>query len=81
MRLFISNLNILTTTSHLTALFLPFGLVISAQIIRNMDTGRSAGAAFVEMEREAGKEAIGNLDNIRFMNNFIQVEETFPAMG
>jgi RNA recognition motif-containing protein len=76
MHIFISNLNNMTTASHLFTLLVPFGHVLSAKIQMNGETGRSLGSAYVEMERVAGKVAVYELDNKRFMNSYIHVEET-----
>lgn len=77
MHLLISNLNRFTTTSQIVALFVPFGLVTSAHLISNAQYGISSGSAMVEMEFTAGLSAIYELNNLRFMDRFIKVEETF----
>jgi RNA recognition motif-containing protein len=79
MRLFISNLNRFTTTSQIVSLLLPFGLVKSAHLA-NSQNGYSEGTALVEMEFNAGRSAIKELNNRQFMNCFIKVEETFAAL-
>lgn len=79
MRILISNLNRFTTTSQIINLLLPFGLVSSARIEKNAKSGYSEGVAFVEMEYKAGHIVISELHNSRFMNYYINVEETFPA--
>jgi len=79
MRLLISNLNRFTTTSHLLNLLLPFGLVSSATIVMNAQNGFSEGMALVEMEYKAGQSVVSELNNSRFMNYYISVEETIPA--
>jgi RNA recognition motif-containing protein len=79
MRLLISNLNRFTTASHLVNLLLPFGLVSSAAIVMNVQNGFSAGMALVEMEYKAGQSVVSELNNSRFMNYYISVEETIPA--
>jgi hypothetical protein len=76
MRLLISNLNRFTTTSHVVALLGPFGLVTSAMIMTNVKSGYSEGMAVVEMEFKAGHMVISELNNRRFMNYYINVEET-----
>ena len=76
MHLLISNLNRFTTASHLVNLLLPFGLVSSARIVMNAQNGYSDGVAVVEMEYIAGQIAINELNNSRFMNYYISVEET-----
>jgi RNA recognition motif-containing protein len=79
MRLLISNLNRFTTASHLVNLLLPFGLVSSARIMMNAQNGFSEGMALVEMEYKAGQIVVSELNNSRFMNCYISVEETIPA--
>jgi RNA recognition motif-containing protein len=79
MRLLISNLNRFTTASHLVNLFLPFGLVSSARIVMNAQNGFSEGMALVEMEYKAGQSVVSELNNSRFMNYYISVEETITA--
>lgn len=81
MRLFISNMNRFTTMSQVAALLLPFGIVKSVQLIINAKNGCSSGSAFVDMEFNAGKSAIKALNDLRFMNCFIKVEETFTAIA
>lgn len=76
MRLLISNLNRCTTASQLIRLLLPFGLVRSARIVMDNQSGYSDGMALVEIEYRAGNSIIKELDNSRFMNYFIRVEET-----
>jgi hypothetical protein len=81
MQLRLSNLNRLTTTSQLVGLLIPFGFVTSAQLLCHSRSGFSTGEAVVEMEFSAGQSAIKALNNLRFMNYFIQVEETFFAIS
>ena len=76
MRLLISNLNRFTTTSHVVALLGPFGLVTSAMVMMNVKSGYSEGIAVVEMEFKAGHMVISELNNCRFMNYYINVEES-----
>ncbi|MBO9567031.1 MAG: RNA-binding protein [Niastella sp.] len=77
MHLLISNLNKLTTSSHVVTLFLPFGIISSVKILMNLRSGRSEGSAMIEMETMAGRHAIVALNNLHFMNHFIQVEESY----
>jgi hypothetical protein len=46
----------------------------------NIINGYSDGTALVEMEFNAGNSAIKELNNRRFMNCYIKVEETFGAI-
>ncbi|MBO9202060.1 MULTISPECIES: RNA recognition motif domain-containing protein [Niastella] len=79
MRLLISNLNRFTTASQLVNLLHPFGLVSEARIVINAQNGYSEGMALVEIEYKAGQIVISELNNSRFMNYYISVEETIPA--
>lgn len=79
MRILISNLNKLTTTSQVIALLLPFGFINSAKVIMNTHSGYSEGYALVDMEHNAAKIVVHELDSMRFMNCFISVEETFDS--
>lgn len=81
MRLLISNLNRFTTTSQVVALLLPFGLVSSARIVMDTQSGYSEGIALVDMGYAAGKAVIYELDNARFMNCYIRIEEDFAGIG
>ena len=81
MHLLISNLNRFTTTPQVVSLFVPFGMVTSARLFPKVQNGISAGTAVVEMEFAAGNSAIKALNNLRFMNYFINVEETFSAIS
>jgi RNA recognition motif-containing protein len=80
MRLFISNLNRFTTISQIVKLLVPFGLVKSAHLSINNPNGCSEGTALVEMEFNAGRSAINELNDLLFMNCFIKVEQTFAAI-
>ena len=75
MNIVISNLNLLTTTEHLSNLFLPFGLVQSVKIIKDDRTGHSLGFGFIKMNRFSGYVAISELNAIKFMNFYIDVSE------
>lgn len=63
MNMYVSNLGFHTSEDDLRKLFEPFGMVSSAKIIKDRDTGRSRGFGFVEMASttEATK-AMGSLD-------------------
>jgi RNA recognition motif-containing protein len=64
MNIYVSNLSFHTTEEGLKSLFEKFGAVSSAKIIKDKETNRSRGFAFVEMPSEAeGREAIQGLNN------------------
>src|SRR5208282_1817683 len=58
--LFVGNLSFQTTESELNELFKPFGQVTRVNLVKDRETGRARGFAFVEMpnDEEAAK-AIG----------------------
>lgn len=58
-KLYVGNLSYSTTEDELRSLFGQVGTVVSATIIKDRDTGRSKGFAFVEMSsQEEAQEAI-----------------------
>lgn len=52
MNMYVSNLGFHTSDDELRKLFEPFGLVSSAKVISDRETGRSRGFGFVEMNSE-----------------------------
>jgi len=63
MRIYIGNLYYRLRTEELKNVFLPFGEVIGAKIVRDLETKRSKGFGFVEMANEAdGIKAIEDLN-------------------
>jgi RNA recognition motif-containing protein len=66
-KLYVGNLTYGTTDSDLQNLFTAHGVVQSAQIIMDRDTGRSKGFGFVEMETseqaQAAIKALNGQDN------------------
>jgi len=75
MHILIGNLNLKTTTSHLSNLFLQFGLVKSVRIIADRLTGHSLGYGYVEMDNNSGASAIYELNSVKFMNYYLEVSE------
>ena len=74
MHILIGNLNLMTTTSHLSNLFFQFGLVKSARIMADK-VGHSLGYGYVEMDNNSGTSAINGLNSMKFMNFYIEVSE------
>lgn len=61
--LYVGNFSFSMTDPELRSLFEPFGNVESVTIIRNPDTGRSRGFAFVAMtEDEEAEKAMAELN-------------------
>jgi RNA recognition motif-containing protein len=52
MNIFVAKLNFKTGKEDLEAAFAPFGQVTSCKIVRDKETGRSKGYAFVEMPND-----------------------------
>ena len=64
MNMYVSNLSFHTTDESLKDLFSAFGLVKSAKVITDRQTGQSRGFGFVEMDIVAeGQAAMKGLNN------------------
>lgn len=72
------NLPYSTTSDELAALFSRVGVVTSAQVIMDRDTGRSRGFGFVEMSDEDGRKAIDELTGAAMGGRSITVNEARP---
>jgi RNA recognition motif-containing protein len=78
MRIFVGNLSYQTTEDQLSDLFGQVGSVESATIVTDRETGRSRGFAFVEMDRDAGQQAIERFNGSEFNGRTINVNEARP---
>src|SRR5438093_5916276 len=56
-KLYVGNLGYGVTDSDLTKMFEPHGVVQSAQVIMDRETGRSKGFGFVEMQSDQEAQA------------------------
>lgn len=75
MRIFIKNLNMNASENKLHNLFLKFGRVLKVEICAER-SGKSLGYGFVTMkENTEGRNAINELNNINFMNQFLEIHE------
>src|SRR5690349_3901552 len=78
-KIFVGNLGFTTTQTDLKTQFEQYGVVASANIITDRDTGRSKGFGFVEMgnstEATAAIEALNGTD---FGGRQINVSEAKP---
>ncbi len=64
MNMYVSNLSFHTTDDNLRELFGKFGVVTSAKVITDRESGRSRGFGFVDMSADAeAQEAIKGLNN------------------
>lgn len=78
MNIYVSNLSFNVQEEDLREFFAPYGEVTSARIIMDKVTNRSRGFGFVEMEDEAAKKAIAELDGATVENRTIKVNEARP---
>ncbi|MCJ7435413.1 MAG: RNA-binding protein [Anaerolineales bacterium] len=78
-KLFVGNLAYTTTEDDLKALFAEAGGVKSVALIKDRETGRSKGFAFVEFETQVDAEkAISLLDGKEFQGRALKVNLARP---
>lgn len=75
MNIYVANLDSRVDDEQLKALFLPFGDVQSAQVVRDVFTDVSRGFGYVEMEEGAATEAIKKLNASSLHNLTLTVKE------
>lgn len=78
--IFVGSLAWATTSEGLEQAFGQYGIVTSAKVITDRDTGRSKGFGFVEMET-GGDEAIRALNGSQLDGRQIVVNEARPREG
>jgi RNA recognition motif-containing protein len=79
MNIYVGNMNFGLTNEDLFNLFSQYGVVSSAKIISDRETGRSKGFGFVEMENsEEGLKAIASLNESEVMGRKLVVNEARP---
>jgi cold-inducible RNA-binding protein len=88
MKLYVGNLSYDTTEDELRELFSQAGTVTSVALIKDHDTGRSKGFAFVEMSTQVeGEKAISQFNGFSMGNRELRVniarprEERAPGSG
>ncbi len=75
-RLYVGNLSYDATDADLSELFSGAGAVVSAEVVRDRETGRSRGFAFVEMETaEGASKAISMFNGTSFQDRDLRVNE------
>jgi len=78
-KIYVGNLSYDVTGSELEKLFAPHGVVQSAEIIADRETGRSKGFGFVQMgSDEEAKAAIGALNGKEVGGRALTVNEAKP---
>ena len=81
-KLFVGKLAYKTTESELRSLFEPYGPVKSVKIITDMETGRSRGFGFVELEDDSrAAEAVEQLNGQNVGGFEIVVNEARESEG
>ncbi len=79
MNIYTGNLSYTMADEDLRDLFSEYGVVKSAKVIIDRETGRSKGFGFIEMEtKEAGEKAIAELDGSDVQGRNIKVNESRP---
>ena len=77
--IFVGNLDFKATEEAVRALFERYGVVNSARIMTDRETGRSRGFAFVEMENEnEANNAINALNGYTMDGRALNVNEARP---
>jgi len=79
MNIYVGNLSYNATEDDIRTAFAQFGQVSSVSVIKDRETGRSKGFAFVEMPNdEEGKSAIEGLNLQRIAGRAVTVNEARP---
>lgn len=74
-RIYVGNIPFNANEQDLRNLFAAHGDVVSVSIVKDRETGRSRGFAFVEMEDAAALKAIDNLNNVEYNGRTLRVNE------
>lgn len=78
-KLYVGNLSYTTTEDDLRTLFAQAGTVKSVSVIKDRDTGRSKGFAFVEMgNADEAQKAIGLFNGQSFQERSLRVNVARP---
>jgi RNA recognition motif-containing protein len=81
-KLYVGNLPFQTTESDLEQLFASAGDVASVTVMRDRETGRARGFAFVEMASDEGaSQAVETLNNTSYGGRNLTVNEARPQEG
>ncbi len=79
MNIYVGNLSYKVSDQDLLEVFEEFGTVTSAKVIKDRDTGRSKGFAFVEMENDDDAQtAIEELDGAEIDGRAVKVNKARP---
>lgn len=79
MNIYVGNLSYEVTNKDLENTFSPYGRLVSAKVITDMQSGRSKGFGFVEFEsKSSGQKAIEELNGTELKGRAITVNEARP---
>jgi RNA recognition motif-containing protein len=79
MELYISNLPFGATNEDLQQVCEQYGEITRVHIVKDRDSGRSKGFAFIEMpDRAQGEAAIAGLNGMQFMGRELKAREAMP---
>lgn len=78
-KLYVGNLSYKTKDEDLKTAFEKAGVVVSAKVLTDRETGRSRGFGFVEMETEEGAQtAVQTLNGFMLDGRKLKVDESRP---
>ena len=79
MNIYVGNLNYRIRENDLKSIMEQFGAVDSVKVVKDRETGRSKGFAFVEMQDDdEAKKAIEELNEKEFEGRQMVVKEALP---
>ena len=79
MNIYVGNLNYRVREDDLKSVMEQFGAVDSVKVVKDRETGRSKGFAFVEMQNDDdAKKAIEELNEKEFEGRQMVVKEALP---
>lgn len=78
MNIYVGNLNYRVREQDLQSVMEQFGAVDSIKVVKDRDTGRSKGFAFVEMQDDDARRAIEELNEKEFEGRQMVVKEALP---
>ena len=78
MNIYVGNLSYNVRERDLEGILSEYGAVESCKVIKDRDTGRSKGFAFVEMADEGAQKAIEGLNGAEFDGRTMVLKEAIP---
>ena len=80
-KIYIGNLSFNSSESEILSLFEQYGTVHAINLITDRDSGRFRGFGFVEMDEDAAKTAISELDGKEVGGRNLRVNEAREKPG